>query len=130
MRTIITLIQEQFGQLETPAEVEVVKKKASDLAYIELFAEPDLTLLMEPGSALILSKEAFYDWCHGAKMKNVDLDLIAARCVGIEGRSCDVYPLNVANASLLHDSSMHLLGNSLERTKRVSIVLWQGKSNY
>jgi len=76
-----------------------------ELKTLEVYPDPAVQILMEPGSALVLTGEAFLDYAHG-----------------IEAGKEDIITEKVANLSFLKDK--YTLGDQIQRKERVSVVMW------
>lgn len=84
-------------------------KREEELGALGLFEKPDLSVLMENGSALVLSEESFFDWVHG-----------------IEERPSDKVEIEkIANKEQLAENVNE--NEELIRGARCSIVVWQGE---
>jgi len=83
-----------------------VTNESDVLRYFEVNEEPTVTVLMEPGSGLVLSGESFVHYAHS-----------------IAGREEDVISEKVVNLEFF-EKGKYKIGDLIKRKERVSVVMW------
>lgn len=95
---------------KNPTETEVYGKAgtwADQVPGRKIPDEPEISIVMVPGSALLLSGASFLDYVHA-----------------IEGRQEDVITDKVGNLKLVSAHRKFKVGDVIQRANRVSLVMW------
>jgi len=94
-----------FWLREEEGKVTSTQVYSDNQDFFNANEKPDCSLILQPNSALVMTKKSYFDYAHGIVPKDED-----------------TVDEHIANFKLTGLSS----GTKLKRAPRVSIVLWPG----